>query len=53
MIEDLGEEPTTCRKTAARTQLDLITIDMAASHLAGVLGRPDWILLSATRESMS
>jgi hypothetical protein len=51
-ITDLGPELTTWSKTAAAMmQMDLIiSVDTSVAHLAGALGRPVWILLSAVSE---
>ena|SRR5438093_1594835 len=51
-IEDLAPELTDWAATAAAMmELDLIiSVDSSCAHLAGALGRPVWILLSAVRE---
>jgi tetratricopeptide (TPR) repeat protein len=49
VLRDLGPELTDFGETAAVVaNLDLIiTVDTAVAHLAGALGRPVWLLLSA------
>ena len=47
MVTDLAPQLTDFADTAAAmTELDLvITVDSAAAHLAGALGRPCWVML--------